>query len=564
MQTIKNFMRKGTYCIILPALMITLVFKSANAQTLKDGLREIDNERYHSAEQMLSGLIAKNPSAELYFYLGNVYLKTNQPDLALKQFTKGIEVNALSPLNHIGLGSIALNKKDTVSAKASFDKALAMTPKDVNVMIAVAQANIEAKYPRINYALSLLAKATSLDKRNARIYYEIGNAYYQRNEGGPAVTNYEKVIEIDSLFVKAYNKIGIIYTQARNYEVALKALQNALRIDPNFAPAYWSLGELQYMGRKYDKAKEAYTKYLELSEKTVDNQIRFAKVLFLSKDYTGTVKIISELMQKDSSNSIMYRLLGYSSYETGNYPDGLYRLEKFFQMAEPDQIIPSDYEYYGKLLAKNGKDSLGIDNIIRSIQMDSTKVELYGDIADIYYKGKKYAEAGQYFELKTTNAKGNLQDYFLQGRAYYNAALSVKPDSIPGKKVNLAKPDTAVIRKATAFYLKADSAFSKISEKQPELPVGYLWRAKCNVGLDPETTQGLAMPYYQKYVEIAAADPKTKKEDLIGAYHYLGYYYFLKKDCATALTEFEKIIALDPQNEKAKTVIKAIKTEPCK
>lgn len=49
--------------------------------------------------------------------------------------------------------------------------------------------------------------------------------------------------------------------------------------------------------------------------------------------------------------------------------------------------------------------------------------------------------------------------------------------------------------------MSADSTFHAIAEAAPDSYLGNFWRARANSALDPETTQGLAKPFYE---EVAA------------------------------------------------------------
>ena len=49
--------------------------------------------------------------------------------------------------------------------------------------------------------------------------------------------------------------------------------------------------------------------------------------------------------------------------------------------------------------------------------------------------------------------------------------------------------------------MSADSVFHAIVEAAPDSYLGNFWRARANSALDPETTQGLAKPFYE---EVAA------------------------------------------------------------
>ena len=76
--------------------------------------------------------------------------------------------------------------------------------------------------------------------------------------------------------------------------------------------------------------------------------------------------------------------------------------------------------------------------------------------------------------------------------------------------------------------------------------------------LDPETEQGLAKPYYEKLIEVALPNGDKNKNELVEAYQYLGYYYYLKNDATNATANYQKVLALDPNDVKANEFMKAI------
>ena len=111
----------------------------------------------------------------------------------------------------------------------------------------------------------------------------------------------------------------------------------------------------------------------------------------------------------------------------------------------------------------------------------------------------------------------------------------------------------------TENYAKADSSFIKLATAQPKLIVGEWWLARSKAAQDPESEKGLAKPYYEKLIEKATAGDVTKaKVELTEAYSYLGYYHYLKGDLKTSKPYWEKVLAIDPANEKAKTAVKSI------
>lgn len=69
-----------------------------------------------------------------------------------------------------------------------------------------------------------------------------------------------------------------------------------------------------------------------------------------------------------------------------------------------------------------------------------------------------------------------------------------------------------------------------MAAKVPDNYLGNFWRARVNSLRDPETTQGLAKPYYEAALSILEQKPDATKSVLVECNSYLGYYYFVKED----------------------------------
>jgi len=133
------------------------------------------------------------------------------------------------------------------------------------------------------------------------------------------------------------------------------------------------------------------------------------------------------------------------------------------------------------------------------------------------------------------------------GRYYYYAASGLKDSTSASAK-----------EKAKAFLKSADQAFGVVSVRKHDSYLGYLWRARTNAILDPETTEGLATPYYEQTVAVISAKQNgatNNKSELIESYRYLAYYYYLKADKANSISYCNKLLSLDPENQTAKAIL---------
>ena len=198
-------------------------------------------------------------------------------------------------------------------------------------------------------------------------------------------------------------------------------LNNVLAKDPTYIPALRSLGELLYTLGRYNEASKYYGQYIRLAENTDKDKIHYVNILYFNKEYALVGEYINKVLNNDPSNPVMLRLKGYTAYEMNQNQEGLDAMKKFFEVrsgSDTSRVIASDYEYYGKLLARAGYDSLAIVNLTKALEMDIEKTLLMEDIAHLYEKEKKYPEAIMSYEklIKSKNEDVSSMIYFSMGK----------------------------------------------------------------------------------------------------------------------------------------------------
>ena len=518
-------------------LGVLLSIGIGQAQNLKNAIKLTDSEQFENADKVFQQLMLAEPTNGVnYFYCGENDFKNDELEKARVYYQKGIDVNPANALNYIGIGKIQWYQKNETEAKANFFKAITISKsKDPVVLMKIAEAYINAINKNLPEALSLLSQAIALDPKNPEVYILMGDAFLEQGDGSKANVNYERATDLDKASVKALLRSGQLFGRAKNNSLALDYYKKAEKIDSTFAPAYREKAELYGRSGQFERAIGQYKKYLALNNNNLSARTRYASFLFASKKYAEAIIEIKEVQKQDTTNAIMYRLLAYSYYETGDFANGMININKFFDKAakQGTKIISSDYSYQGKLLGKTGQDSLGIVILTKALgsETDTTKIaELNSDIGNIYFKAKKAAISVPYFEkniaLKGKNATPT--DYNRLGSAYFSSKE----------------------------YLKADSAFVMITRGMHDLPLGYLWRARSNSNLDPKNVTWLAKPFYETYIsKVKPEEIEKNKKELIEANDYLGFYYFAKKDYASAKPYYLKLQELDPTNIKAKKAL---------
>jgi len=535
-----------TLFLAASAIFISVI---AHSQTLQDAIKLTNNEEFEKADKAFNTLqIAQPTVGNIYFYRGENSYNWGKTDSAQNTYQKGINVNALEPLNYIGLGKVQMANGDSKSAMDNFYKAKTISKgKDPVVLDKIAEAYIilagkDQTSDLLKQAVDLLGQAIKLDPTNANYHLDLGDAYLAQNpsDGSKSIEEYNTAQSLDPKSVNAMLHMGRLWKNAMDYKASYDYFTKAIKLDSTYAPAHRELAELLYSEGRYDEAIAEYTKYLQLNN-SLSARSRYGIFLFLAKKYDDAITQLQNVLSKDSSNIILYRLLGYSEYEKKDYKNGLVNMNKFFAKSKGSKVklLGSDYTYLGKLLSKNGQDSLAIVNLNQAVSVINNEssqdvIDIYQLIGQLYYKDENYAMAAVYYKKRVVARKeaADANDYYFLGLALYNSKQ----------------------------YQAADSSFGKITTINPNLPIGYQWRARANSQLD--STQALSKPYYEQYIQKVGNDTIKNKDGLIEAYSQLGYYYVLQKDKVNASASYRKILNLDPDNVNAKAYFESLKPKP--
>ena len=536
-------MRKLCYSLLLT---FACVGSTVTAQTLEQGKQFLYYERYASAQNAFEKVLSANPNnIDAVYWLGQTMIHrrdTRDTAGAKALYQKMLATNGNAPLLLVGMGHVELLYGNKTDSRQRFETAISLTKeKDINVLNAVAYANIDAKEGDLNYAIQKLTTATQVKRFNDPVTYTLlGDAYRRQLDGGGAVTNYQKALGVDPKFAEAQMKIGIVYLTQNNREFFLPAFEAAVTIDPAYAPAYQQLFLYWYL-RDVNKAAAYLDKYAANSDQGADLEYMKAGMLYVSGKVAEARTRAQQLIGQYGANvnPRMYRLVAYASDSLGDYTTAREAMGNFLAKADSTLLMSTDFEEYGKIYGKltdSATREMAFQYYAKAISMDTldTDKQKYAtealDLAKQLHDKQAAAiiSGAMYNSLKNpTNS-----DLFKYGTANYQAGN----------------------------YKTADSIFCGVYiTKYPNEIFGYLWCARSTQAEDDTlNSKGLAVGPYEKLAQFARSSPDSAKykSQIVGAYFYLaGYYNDVKKDKPKALEYMQKVLEVDPTNTSAQKII---------
>ncbi|RFS14461.1 lipopolysaccharide assembly protein LapB [Emticicia sp. C21] len=522
------------------------------AQTVQDGLRNLDAERYNAAGTVFNQLTTSAPTAENFFYQGYYFLNLPEPDLAKAKdaFTKGAATEKKpDPLNRVGLATVKLLSGDKAGAKADFDLIKKDTKnKNPEVLFRIGEAYAISEDPKLNDpAEAVLSIQAGLDvlkvKNNPDYYIALAKAFLLKNDGGSAMTALENALNMGQKAAVIRTLMGRVWFQGKNYPKAQQELNESIKADPEHAPAYYYLSGLFTVFGKYDLAAKNAKLYLEKSEASDNAKLQYVKLAFTSKDYDGATQVLNSIFDK-IQDPVKYRLRGYTQVEKGECAEGVKNVQEFLKQAPQDRHLASDYGTIGRGYIcikddanKAANDSIGITYMEKAMELGDTTTNYTNDIVAVYKAAKRWDKLAPLYEKSIAKAgpKAN-------GADYYNLADSYM---------------------RTKDYVKADSALSKtiILYKDTWL-VPYIIKARAKQYANPNDSTFAAAPVYEKYISLVPEADKVKdntKKYLAEAYGYLGVKaLLLDKDTAKAKEYMNLVLTYDPANQQALKVLDSI------
>lgn len=419
--------------------------------------------------------------------------------------------------------------------------------KNIDLLVAIGEVYLDAG--KLAEAQEYAGEAHKVNSKSPAASVLEGDIAAAQKNAGLAAQKYEEAIYFDPNYAEAYLKYADVYKSA-NPSASIEKLNQLKTVAPSNREVDRKLAEIYYLNNDFKEAIAAYAKFTTDPAASEEDLVRYAFALFLNHEFDKSLQIANLGLRREPNHATFNRLAMYNYTDLKRFDEAAKAADIFFHVCHEADYSYLDYMYYGHLLSALKKYDDAIAQYERAFQLDSTKTDLLREISSAYEMKNDYKKAIDAYKRYYSSLAAGEQTLDLQfqlGKLYYGAG--VQADSL-----NIATGERMQALR------QADSVFEAIAKAAPESYLGNLWRARTNSALDPETSQGLAKPFYEEIATLLKSknDPHYNSI-LVECYSYLGYYYLIANKLPESKEYWNKILAIDPANATAKKALEGIK-----
>lgn len=171
-----------------------------------------------------------------------------------------LQADHLGASTFIEKGWSLISLGDFAGAIQSLDKALALSPEDVQALSLLGWAQMLSE--EYDEALGTFSKVLMREPANALARVNVGYICLKKQIFGEAIEHLSRAIRLDNdrkatLYANYY--LGLVYQDREMYEDAEAFFRKALALGPNLIEAYFELGRSLWLVGRKDDARQVWT-----------------------------------------------------------------------------------------------------------------------------------------------------------------------------------------------------------------------------------------------------------------------------------------------------------------
>lgn len=469
----------------------------------------------------------------------------------LKYLVAGIMALSLSAPAMAQVDQAALGQvKNIIASKVDVDKQIKGIVKEFKknpaMLTAIGRAFLEAK--DVTNATKYAEMALARDRKFAKAFILLGDVAVANDDGGTAAQQYAQAKHADPKDPEGYYKYANIL-RGRSPLDAVANLEDLRVQRPDLAVDAMA-GRILYNSNRLEDAISYYGKVSDMSKLEDEDITNYAMATWMHQEREKSLEVAKYGLTRDARKAAWNRLAFYNLTDMERTDEALQYADALFNRSDSVKISGYDYTYYGTALKNAKQYDKAVEMFLKAAEANKDNKELlnmtYKNLSDVYIAIDDFDNGTKYYDI------------YLSGKekpsAYDIAGLASIYQKMGADLTGQAQIDA---------FMKADATYAKLGETYPEqIDFANFMRARLAGAMDPEGEKGLAKPFYQAIVDhLANAENRDNSDNqrLVEAYRYLASHCLLvNNDKDGCIRNFQKVLEIDPENEDAKTALKAL------
>jgi len=293
------------------------------------------------------------------FFRGVQYILSNEPDQAIEQFTKSVQINSDTIETYVALGNLYRSKGD-IERAIRIRRGIILRPNLDEKIRLRALFDLGLDYRKggfLNRALSAFQEVLESDPNNVEALEQIERIYEDVHDWEEAFRTRKAISKLtngDHRHILAHHQTELGKNQEKNGDIARaeKSYKKALSIFDRCVDAYLHLGDLYFDRQEHKKALSRWKRVVDVAPQfSFLAYERMERAHARMKNLKGVEEYLLESARKNSDGFTRLALARYL-YNKGEIDSALDQLNQALT------LIPSFLDarrFMGELLLKEGR-----------------------------------------------------------------------------------------------------------------------------------------------------------------------------------------------------------------
>jgi len=349
-------MMKAILLLILQICCLSLYAQINTDRVLAIGRNALYFEDYVLSIQYFNQVIKSKPwMAEPYFYRAVAKINLDDFSGAEEDCNLCLERNPFLVQAYYARGIARQSQDNYNGAIADYEKGLEFRPADRQMLLNKAVAYIQkTDYDNAEVTFETLMETHPRFSTN---YLARGAMYSEKGDTIKALADYDKAVEMDPYYAPGYGNRALVYYQLDSLQKALDDLNEAIRLDTRGSGYYINRGLVRYQMNDLRGAMADYDQVISMDSRNLIARFNRGLLRFQVGDNNRAIEDFDIVLEQEPDNYMAYYNRALLKYEIADYRGSVADFDVV--ITQYPNFIPG---YYSRSEAKRKmRDNAGAD-----------------------------------------------------------------------------------------------------------------------------------------------------------------------------------------------------------